>query len=70
VDPDLCIGCGVCANACVFKDRPAIRVTSANESRHRGNQPVLPGLGGSITSGTESQGISPSASGGNDPYGG
>lgn len=45
VDPDLCIGCGVCENKCVFKDRPAIRVFSANETRHPFNQPVLPGEG-------------------------
>lgn len=48
VDPDKCIGCGVCENVCPFKDRPGIRVTSANESRHPGrldspgNQPILP----------------------------
>lgn len=43
VDPDLCIGCGVCENVCVFKDRPAIRVSSANETRNPANQPILPG---------------------------
>jgi polyferredoxin len=48
VDPDKCIGCGVCESVCPFKDRPGIRVTSANESRHpalpgtTGNQPILP----------------------------
>lgn len=42
VDPDLCIGCGICENVCPFKDRPAIRVTSANESRNPGNQPIAP----------------------------
>ncbi len=41
VDPDLCIGCGICENKCVFNDRPAIRVTSANETRHSKNQPIL-----------------------------
>lgn len=46
VDPNRCIGCGICENVCVFKDRPAIRVTSANETRHSGNAPVLPGLPG------------------------
>lgn len=46
VDPDLCIGCGVCEWSCVFQDVAAIRVTSANESRHPANQPILPGLGG------------------------
>ncbi len=44
VDPDLCIGCGICEWSCVFKDRPAVRVTSANETRHPNNQPILPGL--------------------------
>jgi len=42
VDPDLCTGCGICEAKCVFKDRPAVRVTSANESRHPDNQPILP----------------------------
>ncbi len=49
VDPDKCIGCGICENVCPFKDRAGIRVTSANESRHPtddrrplGNQPILP----------------------------
>ena len=34
VDPDRCIGCGNCEYECPFGDLPAIRVTSANESRH------------------------------------
>jgi len=42
VDPDKCIGCGVCENVCPYKDRPGIRVSSANESRHPDNQPILP----------------------------
>lgn len=41
VDPALCTGCGICEHVCPFKDRPAIRVTSANESRHPENQPIL-----------------------------
>ena len=44
VDPDKCIGCGICEFVCVFRDRPAIRVFSGNESRHPNtNQPILPG---------------------------
>ena len=31
---DSCVGCGVCENVCPYRDRPAIRVSSANESRH------------------------------------
>ncbi len=46
VDPDLCTGCGICEAKCVFRDRPAIRVTSANETRHPDNQPILPALEG------------------------
>jgi len=42
VDADRCIGCGNCESACVFSDRAAIRVTSANESRNPDNQPILP----------------------------
>jgi len=44
VEPDRCIGCGICEHVCVFKDRPAIRVTSANEARHSGNRAILPGM--------------------------
>ena len=43
VDAELCIGCGICENKCVFEDLPAIRVTSANETRNPRNQPILPG---------------------------
>ncbi|MBD3160970.1 MAG: 4Fe-4S dicluster domain-containing protein, partial [Candidatus Eisenbacteria bacterium] len=41
VDPDLCTGCGICETKCPFKDLPAIRIVSANETRHPGNQPIL-----------------------------
>lgn len=46
VDPDKCIGCGVCENVCPLNDRPGVRVMSANESRNPDNQPILPGGGG------------------------
>jgi polyferredoxin/formate hydrogenlyase subunit 6/NADH:ubiquinone oxidoreductase subunit I len=49
VDPEKCIGCGVCEHVCPYKDRPAIRVTSANETRHAENQPIL-GSGGDYPS--------------------
>jgi MauM/NapG family ferredoxin protein len=46
IDPAQCTGCGLCENVCPFKDLPAVRVTSANESRHEGkNQPILPNQG-------------------------
>jgi ferredoxin len=51
VDPNLCTGCGICENVCPFNDLPAIRVTSANESRNPGNQPVLPASDGLYGSG-------------------
>ena len=41
IDPKRCIGCGQCENVCVLKDRPAVRVFSANESRNPDNQPML-----------------------------
>jgi polyferredoxin len=43
VDPDLCNGCGICETMCPFQDLAAVRVTSAGETRHPGNQPMLPG---------------------------
>lgn len=41
VDPNRCIGCGACENACPVRDRPAIRVTSVGESRSRSNRLLL-----------------------------
>lgn len=46
VDPDKCTGCGICENVCIFKDQAAIRITSANETRHAKNRPFLPGQSG------------------------
>lgn len=43
VDPTKCVGCGECVKQCPYQDRPGVRVTSANESRHPKNQPILGG---------------------------
>ena len=72
VDANLCIGCGICESKCVYKDLPAIRVTSANESRNTNNQPVLQGLSDDEASsdGTDISSVpsSSSSSNANDPY--
>lgn len=44
VDPDRCIGCGVCENVCPLRGTPGIRVTNTNETRHSSNQPILPSI--------------------------
>ena len=41
LDPDLCIGCGICENKCPVLDKPAIRVSSVGETRSKTNQMVL-----------------------------
>jgi MauM/NapG family ferredoxin protein len=41
VDPELCIGCGICEEKCPINDPAAIRVTSAGEARNPGNQFLL-----------------------------
>ncbi len=41
VDPERCVGCGACEFACPVKDRPAVYVTSAGESRSAANQILL-----------------------------
>jgi Pyruvate/2-oxoacid:ferredoxin oxidoreductase delta subunit len=46
VDPELCTGCGICETKCPFEDMAAIRITSANETRHPRNQPILPDASG------------------------
>ncbi len=41
VDPDLCVGCGICQNKCPIKDRSGIYVTSVGETRNDHNQMLL-----------------------------
>ena len=41
IDPTRCVGCGACEYVCPIKDRPAVYVTSAGESRSRTNQILL-----------------------------
>lgn len=42
VDPDKCIGCGVCEHVCPLDDQPGVRVLSTNETRHDRHQPLPP----------------------------
>jgi polyferredoxin len=41
VDPDLCIGCGICMNKCVIQGDPAVVVSSVGETRNPGNGLLL-----------------------------
>jgi formate hydrogenlyase subunit 6/NADH:ubiquinone oxidoreductase subunit I len=41
IDPDLCIGCGICEHECPVVDRRAVYVTSVGESRSKKNIMVL-----------------------------
>ncbi|MEW6239031.1 MAG: 4Fe-4S dicluster domain-containing protein [Candidatus Omnitrophota bacterium] len=41
VNPDLCVGCGICSFVCPIKDQPGIYVTSVCETRHPENQMLL-----------------------------
>ncbi len=41
VDPELCIGCGICTNKCVIKGQPAVLVSSVGESRNPENGVLL-----------------------------
>jgi ferredoxin len=41
IEPNRCIGCGVCEHECPVRGKPAIRVTSENESRNREHALIL-----------------------------
>lgn len=41
VDPQACIGCGVCEHECPVQGQRAIRVTAENETRHPRHQMVI-----------------------------
>jgi polyferredoxin len=41
LDPELCVGCGICENKCPVHDRPAVRVSSIGETRSRTNRMIL-----------------------------
>ncbi len=43
VDPELCVGCGICQNVCPIKDLPGVYVSSAGESRNPDNIFLLGG---------------------------
>ncbi len=42
VDPERCVGCGICENRCPVGERAAIRVTTAGESRSPAAQMLAP----------------------------
>jgi ferredoxin len=41
VDPDLCIGCGICENKCPITDQRGVYVSSVGETRNPKNQALL-----------------------------
>jgi polyferredoxin len=42
INPDLCIGCGICETKCPITDQRGVRVTSVGETRNLKNQIFLP----------------------------
>ncbi len=51
VDPELCIGCGICEHECPVKDHRAIRVTAVGETRSK-DRSLLLSLAGASLEGT------------------
>ena len=41
IDPEQCVGCGICQNKCPIKDQSGIYVTSVGETRNSENQMLL-----------------------------
>ncbi len=41
IDPNICIGCGICETKCPIHDRAAVRITSIGETRSLTNQMIL-----------------------------
>jgi ferredoxin len=41
LDPELCVGCGICENKCPVHDHPAVRVSSIGETRSLSNRMIL-----------------------------
>jgi ferredoxin len=48
VDPELCIGCGICETKCPIADQRGVYVTSVGESRNPKNQVLLDSYSGSL----------------------
>lgn len=46
VNPELCIGCGVCENKCPISDQRGVYVTSVGETRNPANQALLDSASG------------------------
>ncbi len=69
VDPELCIGCGICQDVCPINDRPGIYVTSAGESRNPGNHFLLSSSTNFFESNPAAGGNEDEEAASSDPYG-